>query len=112
MGDKSFLGEFEQMVLLAILQCGDRAYGPAVSGELERRADRSVSRGALYSALRRLDAKGLLRWNLEDPTPERGGHAARRFEVTESGLAALRLSRSALDNLWAGLDEVLDHGRS
>jgi len=108
--DKSFLGEFEQMVLLAILQCRDRAFGPAVSGELERRAGRSVSRGALYSALRRLNAKGHLRWTEEPPSPERGGHAARRFEVTETGLAALRLSREALERLWADLDEVFDHG--
>ena len=94
------------MVLLAVLQCGEGAFGPAISRELERRAGRGVSRGALYSALRRLDGKGHLRWSLEPPSPHRGGQAARLFRVTESGLAALRLSRSALENLWAGLDEV------
>ena len=108
MSDKTFLGEFEQMVLLAILQCGDQAYGPAVSAELEARAGRTVSRGALYSSLRRLEKKGRLRWHLEPPTPERGGHPARRFQVTESGLAALRLSRSALANLSAGLEHLIE----
>jgi PadR family transcriptional regulator PadR len=107
MGSKSFLGEFEQMVLLAILQCGDRAFGPAISAELETRARRSVSRGALYSALRRLTKKGYLRWHLEPPTPERGGHAARRFEVTDEGVRALRSCRAALLNLWTGLEDVL-----
>lgn len=107
MASTAHLGEFEQMVLLAILQCGDEAYGPAISAELEARADRSVSRGALYSALRRLEAKGQLRWHLEPPAPNRGGHAARRFEVTETGLASLRAYRSALENLWAGLEDVV-----
>ena len=107
MPPKSFLGEFEQMVLLAVLQRGDEAYGPGVSAELEARAGRSVSRGALYSALRRLGKKGFLRWHIEAPTPDRGGHPARRFEVTQEGLVALRRSRAALRNLWAGLDDVL-----
>ena len=107
MGDKVFLGEFEQMVLLAILQRRDRAFGPAVSAELEARAGRSVSRGALYSALRRLEGKGYLRWHLEAATSDRGGHAARRFEVTESGLRALRISREALENLWSGLEDIV-----
>ena len=108
MPDKAFLGEFEQMVLLAILQCGDRAYGPALSSVLESRAGRAVSRGALYSTLRRLEKKGLLGWELEPPTPERGGHAARRFHVTEPGIASLQQSRAAMDNLWAGLDDIVD----
>ena len=107
MTNKSFLGEFEQMVLLAILQRGTAAFGPAVSAELETRAGRTVSRGALYSTLRRLGQKGLVQWHLEPPTEERGGHAARRFEVTEQGLAALRVSRAAFRNLSAGLDDVL-----
>ena len=95
------------MLLLAILQLRDHAYGPAISRELESKADRSVSRGALYSALGRLEEKGFLRWSLEAPGPERGGHSRRRFELTDSGLAALRAYRAALTRLWSDLEGVL-----
>jgi DNA-binding PadR family transcriptional regulator len=101
------LGEFEHMLLLAILQLRDTAYGPAISKELESKADRNVSRGALYSALGRLEEKGFLRWSLEAPCPERGGHARRRFQLTEGGLVALRTYRAALTRLWSNLDGVL-----
>ena len=77
-----------------------------MSAELESKAGRTVSRGALYSALRRLESKGHLRWHLEPPVEGRGGHSARRFEVTRSGLDALRVSRDALHNLWSGLEDV------
>lgn len=107
MPDKSFLGEFEQMVLLAILQRAPDAYGPTISAELESTAGRTVSRGALYSSLGRLEKKGLLRWELEAPTAERGGHPRRRFEVTRAGVEALKASRTALVSLWAGLDDYL-----
>lgn len=101
------LGEFEHMVLLAALRLRDGAYGPAISQELERRAGRSVSRGALYSALGRLEQKGFVRWSLEAPGVERGGHAKRRFELTPAGLAAVRSYRAALLRLWGSLDDVL-----
>ena len=107
MSGKNFLGEFEQMVLLAILRQAPDAYGPTISGVLERMAGRSVSRGALYSSLGRLEKKGLLRWHLEEPTAERGGHPKRRFEVTHAGVEALKASRSALVSLWTGLEHVL-----
>lgn len=107
MPDKSFLGEFEQMVLLAILQRAPDAYGPSISAELESKAGRTVSRGALYSSLGRMEKKGLLRWELEEPTAERGGHPRRRFEVTHAGVEALKASRTALVSLWAGLDQYL-----
>ncbi len=106
----SNIGEFEQMVLLAVLQQGDEAYAVEVRKELERSAGRSVSRGALYRTFDRLEAKGYVDWELEDgnPIPERGGHPMRKFRVTEAGLEALRVSRSALLKLWRGLDTVLD----
>lgn len=111
MGHHGFIGEFEQMVLLAILQLGEEAHGPDISRQLEERAGRSVSRGALYSVLDRLATKGYLRWEIGAATSERGGHPKRRFEVTGAGLAALRASRRALHNLWADLDHVFDEGR-
>lgn len=101
------LGEFEQLVLLAVLQLGDAASGPAVGRHLEETVDRQVSRGALYSTFDRLERKGLLRWEVEAATSERAGHRSRRFEVTPAGVEALRAAREALLTLWRGLDDVL-----
>jgi DNA-binding PadR family transcriptional regulator len=105
---KSFLGEFEQMVLLAVLQLDDRGYALGIRNELERRAGRAVSRGALYRTLDRLEEKSLVEWSLEEETPARGGHPRRRFQVTAAGIEALRNSREALFALWEGLDAVLE----
>ncbi len=107
MGRQGFLGEFEQMVLLAVLQLEGQAYGPNISEELEAQAGRQVSRGALYSSLDRLQHKKFLRWRIEGATSERGGQPKRRFEVTAAGVKALRASHRALTNLWSGLDHVL-----
>jgi PadR family transcriptional regulator PadR len=106
------LGEFEQLVVLAVLRLDDEATGNGISAELEDKADRSVSRGALYSALDRLESKGFLTWRVEASTPERGGHPSRIFSVTEAGLEALREHQRALRNLTEGLDQLLDPGRS
>ena len=107
MPPKAFLGEFEQMVLLAIARLGDQAFGPDISAELERSAGRSVSRGALYTTFDRLKAKGLLVWSIEPGDESRSGLPKRLFAVTAEGVTALRTSRNALLNLWAGLDDVL-----
>lgn len=105
------LGEFEQLVLLAVLQLKDQATGSGISQELEEKADRRVSRGALYSSLDRLESKGYLTWKVEESTPERGGHPSRLFSVTDPGLEALREQQRALRNLAEGLDEVLELGK-
>ena len=102
-----YLGEFEQMVLLAILQLENGAHAVAVLAELDDRAGRSVSRGTLYKTLERMEGKGLVEWEAEEGPPERGGHPRRRFTVTERGLAALRESRQAFQRLWEGLDDAL-----
>lgn len=107
MGEIKYLGEFEQMVLLAILHLEDGAYGLAIRKELEKRTGRKVSHGAAYITLDRLEKKGLLASSLGDPTPGRGGRAKRFFKVTPTGVTALRESRKALQNLWGGLDAVL-----
>ena len=104
--DPQPLGEFEQMVLLAVLcaaQEGGDAYGVTVHGELERRTKRRVARGAVYMTLDRLEKKGLLDSHLTDPTPERGGRAKRCYRVTKPAMTALRASRRALVALWEGL---------
>jgi DNA-binding PadR family transcriptional regulator len=107
--DPQALGEFEQMVLLAVLRAGQDggdAYGVTVHGELERRTRRRVARGAVYMTLDRLEKKGLLDSYLTEPTPERGGRAKRCYRVTRPALAALRASRRALVALWDGLNSL------
>ena len=104
------LGEFEQLLLLAVLRLGDGAFGSRIGDELEDKAGRRVSRGALYSSLDRLQRKGYLAWELEAPTEERGGHPARCFSLTPDGLAALREHRRAYRELAAGLEDVLEGG--
>ena len=101
------LGEFEQMVLLAILQLGDDVYGVPIADEIERRTGREVSPAAVYVTLRRLEQKGLLSSSMSAPTPERGGKARRCVTVTPGGVESLRLSRQVLDNMWKGLDPGL-----
>lgn len=101
------LGDLEQLVLLAVLRLGDHAYAVSVRDELERRAGRAVSRGAIYVTLDRLERKGLVASELGDPTPERGGKAKRLFTVRADGLAALRASLGEIRGLAAGLGDRL-----
>ena len=102
------LGEFEQLLLLTILRLGSGAYGVDIARELEARADRRVSRGALYTSLDRLEDKGLLRWKAGAGTPEREGLPRRLYHVTPSGVAALRESRDLLKRMWRGLEHLLN----
>jgi PadR family transcriptional regulator PadR len=103
-----YLGEFEQIVLLAILRLGDQAYAIPVRQEIEERTGRSVARGALYTALERLESKRCLRSRMSDPLPERGGRSRRYFTVTPAGMAAIRASRRSLMRLWQGLEGLLE----
>ncbi|HSR50690.1 MAG TPA: PadR family transcriptional regulator [Acidobacteriota bacterium] len=101
------LGEFEQLVLLAILRLKDDAYGAGIAQELETQANRRVSRGALYSSLDRLEKKGFLRWEVAPATSERGGQPKRCFEVTPTGIEALKEPHQAWLNLTSGLEDIL-----
>jgi DNA-binding PadR family transcriptional regulator len=103
----AFPGDLEQMVMLSVLQCGETAYALDVLRDLEARAGRRMTRGTLYKTLDRLEAKGLVTWELEDAGPERGGPPRRRFTVTRAGVRQLRTSRDALFRLWDCLDGVL-----
>jgi PadR family transcriptional regulator PadR len=107
MGRQQFLGEFEHLVMLAVLQLGTDAHAIRIREQLEERAQRSVARGALYGALARLQEKGLLSWEVEETTPERGGIPRRRFEVTDDGLEAVRASQRAIASLSEGLERAL-----
>ena len=98
------LGEFEQMVLLAIVHLRGEAYGIPIVEEIERRTGRSVARAAVYVTLRRLEEKGLVSTWLGDPTPERGGKARRYVKLEAAGVRALREARHAADRMWYGLD--------
>ena len=101
------LGEFEQLVLLAIVHLGDEVYGVPIADEIERRTGRAVSPPAVYVTLRRLEQKGLLMSTMSAPTPERGGKSRRCVRLTRAGLTSLRASRQAMDAMWRGLDPGL-----
>jgi len=101
------LGEFEQLVVLAVLRTSQddrQAYGISVYDELVAKTGRRVARGAVYMTLDRLEKKGLLTSFVTAPTPERGGRARRCYRVTRTATAALRASRTALQRLWEGLE--------
>ena len=104
---RTALGEFEHLILLAVLRLGDEAYGVTVIDELENRTGREISQAATYIGLKRLRDKGLLTSRLADPSPERGERARRYFEVTKFGLERLRESANALFSMWEGLDPDL-----
>ena len=97
------LGEFEQIVLLAVLRLGDEAYGVPIRREIEKRTGRRVTIGALYGTLARLERKGYVKSWSGDPTPERGGRARKYFRVERIGLRTLYKSRNALEAMWEGL---------
>ena len=103
-----YLGEFEYTVLLAVLHLKDVAYAVPVRELIESRAGRAVARGALYTALERLEVKGCLRSEQRDASHARGGRARRYFTVTPRGLAALRATHAALRSLATGLESVLE----
>ena len=98
------LGEFEQLILLAILRLGDRAYGVTIRTEISERAGRTVAPGALYTALDRLEDKGLVKSRFGEPSPQRGGRAKRFFTITASGAQALARAQRAFQQMLEGLD--------
>jgi DNA-binding PadR family transcriptional regulator len=107
MADTQPIGELEQLILLAILRLGEDAYGLSIARALEAQAGRRLSRGALYTSLDRLEAKGFLRWRLEAGGPERQSLPKRVYTVLPRGVAALRASQRILRRMWRGLDHVL-----
>src|SRR3954469_21054042 len=100
MADVTVLGEFEHLVLLAILRLGDKAYGVTIRNEIQERTGREPAPGALYTTLDRLEDKGLLTSSLGDPTPERGGRAKRYVKVNASGMAAVNQARQSYMRMW------------
>jgi DNA-binding PadR family transcriptional regulator len=97
------LGDVEQRVLLAILRLGADASGVPIVRELRRQTRRPVLLPSVYLALRRLEAKGLIRSRLGEPEARRGGRARRYFTLEAVGRAALREARAAALALWRGI---------
>ena len=104
------LGEFELLVLLAILRLGEGAYGMTVRRELEDTAQRSVTLGSVYGTLDRLETKGLVKSWHTDPDPVRGGHPRRYFEVAPEGHLALSRSQRMMARMWAGVELEVEEG--
>lgn len=102
------IGEFEHLILLAILRLGDDAYGAAIIDEVEERTDRSVNQAAAYLSLRRLEEKAWVESEMGAPTPQRGGRAKRFFRLRPEGRARLRDSRAELLSMWDGVAAELD----
>jgi DNA-binding PadR family transcriptional regulator len=103
MTGRDYLGEFEHIILLALLRLEDRAYGVTVRQEIEFRTHREVSIGAVYATLDRLETKGYVKSHRGDPTPERGGRSKRFFRVTPKGMAAVNRTQRALVSMTEGL---------
>ena len=101
-----YLGEFEHIVVLALLRLEDGAYGVSVRQEIEARTKREVSIGAVYATLDRLEQKGYVKSRHGDPTPERGGRSKRFFRVTAKGMAAVNRTHRALHSMTEGLELV------
>jgi PadR family transcriptional regulator, regulatory protein PadR len=101
---RKYLGELEQLLLMAVLHLRDDAYGLRIREAIEAKTGRTVSPGAVYTALDRLERRGLMRSRLGDPTPQRGGKRKRYYRIEPAGAALLRDSQSALERMARGLE--------
>lgn len=102
------LGEFEQLLLFAMLRLGDQAYSARIQEEIAQQAGRQRSAGSIYTTLERLEERGCVRSWLGDPTPERGGRRKRFYELTPAGARALKASYERLQRMAAGALHELD----
>jgi DNA-binding PadR family transcriptional regulator len=102
----NYLGEFELLVMLALIRLGEDAYGVPISREIEQQTGRNVAFGTVYATLDRLEKKGFVRSSLGDATKERGGRAKRYFRATAAGLHTVRETKDSLMRLWKGLREL------
>ena len=105
-----YLGNFELMLLLALLRLREHAYGVTIAQELEEQTGREVVVASVYATLERLQERGLVTSSLSDPTPERGGRAKRYFRITAAGIEEVRDAQRSLMKLWKGLPELKGEG--
>lgn len=101
------LGEFEQMVLFAVISLGAEAYGASIRREIVERTKRDVSSGAVYTVLERLERSGLVTSWIGDPTAERGGRRRKHYRIRPEGAKSLHIARQRMLKMAAGLDERL-----
>jgi DNA-binding PadR family transcriptional regulator len=102
------LGELELLLLLALVRLGHGAYGAALREEILARSGRSVSPGAIYPTLDRLEQRGLIRSRASDPVPERGGRSRRMFELRPAGMRELQRTWRQYALLARGFEAALD----
>lgn len=100
---RTYLGEFEELVLLTVAVLNDGAYGVAITDELDRQTGRSVSISAVHAALHRLEEKGMLQSQMGEATAERGGRRKRLFTVTALGSRTLHDVRAVREQLWESI---------
>jgi PadR family transcriptional regulator PadR len=108
MGRKAYLGELEHMVLAATMRLGPEAYGAAIIKAIATETGRRVPSGSLSITVDRLESKGYLKSRMGEPDASRGGRPKRYVSITKAGVAALADSRSAMINLWQGLETRLE----
>ena len=101
MTTRSYLSEFEQLVMLAVLQLGDHAYGAKIRRVLDRTASRNVSIATIYVALGRLQDRGLVRSWMSAPVAVRGGRSKRLYAIKAAGSEALERARDTFERMWA-----------
>jgi PadR family transcriptional regulator PadR len=106
MAKRDYLGNFELIVMLALMRVREDAYGVPISREIEERIGLEVALASVYATLERLESKGLVSSELGEPTPERGGRAKRYFHITAKGLREVRQTRQALTKLWKRLPQL------
>jgi len=94
------LGEFQEIVMLSIILLEDQAYGVTIQEEINNRIKRSVSRGALHTALTRLDEKGFISSSYGEPTAMRGGRRKRYYQVSQKGMGALQEAKTLREEMW------------
>jgi PadR family transcriptional regulator PadR len=104
------IGEFEQLVLLALIRVGEEAYGVPIHEELTARAQRTISVAAVYKTLERLEAKGYVSTRIGEPTAERGGRRRKYFKLEALGRRALRDSLATLRRMTAGIEREIPGG--
>ncbi len=107
----TYLGEFEEVVLLSVAILDDDAYGISIKDEINRRLKRTVSIGALHSALNRLEEKGFVDANEGETTPERGGRRKIFYFITKAGIRALERSRDQRNSMWDAIPSLKVHLR-
>lgn len=111
MGDRSFPGELEHLILAAALQEKGRGYGASLIRQIEERTGHPVQAGSVYVALDRLEQKGWIESTVDEPDPVRGGRPKRFVAVTPEGVRALAAHREALLRIWDGIESTLERSR-